>query len=79
MAALRGGAVDGDVWLADAATAAAARNDAAFLKALAARGEKPAGPELIAIATRVAEHWARGGPAEELRACWHRCPAAIRP
>ena len=50
MAALRGGAVGGDVWLPEAATSAAARNDAAFLKALAARGEKPAGPELIAIA-----------------------------
>ncbi len=62
--ALRGGAVDGDVWLPEAATAAAARNDAAFLKELSARGSKPAGPELIAIVSRVAEHWARGGPAD---------------
>ncbi len=65
VAALRGGMVAGDVWLPDAATAAAARNDAAFLKALAARGAKPAGAEIIAIASRVAEHWARGGPASE--------------
>ena len=80
VAALRGGAVAGDVWLAEAATAAAARNDAAFLKALAARGEKRRpGPELIAIATRVAEHWARGGPVSELRACWLALPAASRP
>ncbi len=64
VAALRGGAVAGDVWLPEAATAAAARNDAAFLKALAARTSKPAGAELIAIATRVAEHWARGGPVD---------------
>ncbi len=64
VAALRGGAVAGDVWLPEAATAAAARNDEAFLKSLAAHGEKPAGPELIAIATRVAEHWARGGPVD---------------
>ncbi len=64
VAALRAGAVGGDVWLPEAATSAAARNDAEFLKALSARGEKAAGPELIAIASRVAEHWARGGPGD---------------
>ncbi len=64
VAALRDGAIDGDALLAEAATAAAARNDAAFLKALAAKGAKPAGAVTLAIAARVAEHWARGGPGE---------------
>jgi len=60
---VRDGAVRNDPWLADAATAAAARNDLSFLKALAARqGDRRAGPEVLAIAGRVAEHWARGGP-----------------
>jgi len=63
---LRGGMVRGDRWLADAATAAAARNDLSFLKALAARqGDRPAGPEVLEIAGRVAEHWARGGPSDQ--------------
>ena len=64
VAALRDGAIDGDPLLAEAATAAAARNDAAFLKALTAKGAKPAGAATLAIAARVAEHWARGGPGE---------------
>jgi putative membrane-bound dehydrogenase-like protein len=64
--ALRGGTVQGDAWLADAATAAAARNDLMFLKALAARnGGPPAGTQVVAVAARVAEHWARGGPSEQ--------------
>jgi putative membrane-bound dehydrogenase-like protein len=64
--ALRGGLARNDRWLADAATAAAARNDAAFLKELAARCPSTrTGPELLTIAARVAEHWARGGPTQE--------------
>ena len=38
---LRGGLAGDDHWLADAATAAAARNDRAFLKAIAATGARP--------------------------------------
>ncbi|MFI5459206.1 MAG: PVC-type heme-binding CxxCH protein [Isosphaerales bacterium] len=63
---LRDGAVRGDPWLADAVTAAAARNDLSFLKDLAVRqGDRRAGPEVLAIAARVAEHWARGGPIDQ--------------
>jgi uncharacterized protein len=68
VSALRDGAVAGDVWLPEAATAAAARNDSAFLKLLAARAAKPAGPEILQIAARVAEHWARGGKSDEAQA-----------
>jgi putative membrane-bound dehydrogenase-like protein len=63
---LRRGIAHGDRWLADAATAAAARNDLAFLKAVAIRENRSgAGPELLAITGRVAEHWARGGPTDK--------------
>ncbi|MGO9464326.1 MAG: PVC-type heme-binding CxxCH protein [Isosphaeraceae bacterium] len=63
---LRGGLARDDRWLADAATAAAARNDVAFLKAVAIRKEgRNAGPEVLTIAARVAEHWARGGPSDQ--------------
>jgi putative membrane-bound dehydrogenase-like protein len=61
-AELRSGLAKGDHWMADAAMCAAARNDALFLKALARRGNAPAGNEVLTIADRVAEHWARGGP-----------------
>ena len=68
-AALRAGVVRGDAWLLDAATAAAARNDAAFLKAIGARSAGgPAGLEVITIVNRVAEHWARGGPSDKVAA-----------
>jgi putative membrane-bound dehydrogenase-like protein len=64
-AALRNGLARDDRWLSDAATVAAARNDLAFLKAVAARQpETAARPEVLAITARVAEHWARGGPTE---------------
>jgi uncharacterized protein len=67
VAALREGGVGDDRWLADAATAAAARNDTAFLKAIAAsKGERPAGVPLLTIVGRVAEHWARSAPAEKV-------------
>jgi uncharacterized protein len=68
-AALKAGVVQGDAWLLDAATAAAARNDAAFLKVIAARSEgRPAGAEVIRIVDRVAEHWARGVPSVQVAA-----------
>jgi putative membrane-bound dehydrogenase-like protein len=63
--ALRKGLARNDHWLFDAAIAAAARNDRAFLKAIAKPGDgRRAGAEVLAIAERVAEHWARGGPAD---------------
>ena len=64
--AVRSGLAQDDHWMADAVTAAAARNDASFLKALARRGREPAGSAALAIADRVAEHWARGGPRESV-------------
>ncbi len=55
-----------DRWLADASTAVAARNDLSFLKALSAhQPRKRVGAEVLAIAGRVAEHWARSGPADQ--------------
>jgi putative membrane-bound dehydrogenase-like protein len=59
--ALLTGKVDGDRWLPDAATSAAASHAGPFLKVLAARKlDKPASPILITITGRVAEHYARG-------------------
>ncbi len=61
VAALVDGKAEGDRWLPDAATAAAAANANLFLKALAAREFKqPASPIVTALASRVAEHMARG-------------------
>jgi putative membrane-bound dehydrogenase-like protein len=58
---LRSGLARDDRWLADAATAAAAKNDQAFLKAIASRQEGKSAPtEVLPIVVRVAEHWARG-------------------
>ena len=66
-AALRSGSIDGDRWLADAATAAAAAHDIGFLKAIVAlEGRRPPGTAALAVAGRVAEHTARGGRAEPL-------------
>jgi uncharacterized protein len=66
-AALRGGAARSDDGLTDAATAAAAKSAAPFLKAIAARqAGQPSGPEVIQIAERVAEHYARGGPGDSI-------------
>jgi putative membrane-bound dehydrogenase-like protein len=59
--ALVSGKVDGDRWLPDAATSAAASHARPFLKALAAKNlDKPASPTIVTIAGRVAEHYARG-------------------
>ena len=61
VAALADGKVEGDRWLPDAATAAAARNAGPFLKALAAR-EFPQipSPVVVKLTRQVAEHMARG-------------------
>jgi len=57
-----------DRWLPDALTAAAAANDAAFLKAVAAKTfEKGADKKVMEIVTRVAGHYARV-PSESLSA-----------
>jgi uncharacterized protein len=59
--ALIAGKVDGDRWLPDAATIAAASHASPFLKALAAKKfDKPASTTIVTIAGRVAEHYARG-------------------
>jgi uncharacterized protein len=65
--ALRSGAIDGDRWLPDAAIAAAARHDVAFLSEIAApQAAKAASPDTIAVVSRVAEHSARGASPEPL-------------
>ena len=63
--ALVGGKVDDDRWLPDAATAAASAHAGPFLEALAARKfDQPSSPLVVAIAGRVAEHYARGATAQ---------------
>ncbi len=64
--ALIAGLGEGDRWIPDAATSAAAAHVEPFLKALAAAAAKAAGEpsrELLTLTARVAEHHARGGPA----------------
>ncbi|WP_337172923.1 PVC-type heme-binding CxxCH protein [Paludisphaera sp.] len=64
--ALVAGLGEGDRWIPDAATSAAAAHAEPFLKALAAASAGAPGepsPTLLALAARVAEHHARGGPA----------------
>ena len=61
------GAFDRDPILADAATSASAKNDAGVLAALAHRGwAKPPGAFVTGLASRIAEHHARGVPAESI-------------
>jgi uncharacterized protein len=65
--ALLSGAIDGDRWLPDAAAAAAARHDKAFLTEITAKlPSKAPSPATISVVSRVAEHYARGAPAESL-------------
>ena len=65
--ALASGAIDHDRWLPDAATAAAAKNDKAFLSAIASRTfAKPPSLALPLVVSRVSEHFARGGPISEV-------------
>lgn len=53
-----------DRWLEDAAIAAAAKNDAAFLRAFLAKGSSPAG--LATVMRRVTAHYADRGPTESI-------------
>lgn len=53
----------GDKWIPDAATAAAAKNDRFFLQSVSTT--KP-GDKLLTTATVIAEHYARGGPADSV-------------
>jgi uncharacterized protein len=53
-----------DHWIPDAATCAAAKNGEHFLKALAATKEP--NPKLLAVSAIVAEHYARGVPADSI-------------
>jgi putative membrane-bound dehydrogenase-like protein len=54
-----------DRWLVDGLTAAAAAHDAAFLRAVvASRFPKPPAAPVLTVVRRVAEHHARGVPAE---------------
>jgi putative heme-binding domain-containing protein len=64
VAALRDPSNADDRWIPDAATAAAAKNSDHFLRALAATQEPS--EKLLGIATIVAEHYARGGPADSV-------------
>jgi uncharacterized protein len=64
---LASGRADNDRWLPDAATSAAAAHDALFLSALAAyKFERTPSPAVLSVAGRVAEHYARGGPADSV-------------
>jgi len=66
-AALVDGLGAGDRWLTDAATSAAAAHAEPFLKALAETGTEEAPSKfLLGIIERVAEHYARGGPADSV-------------
>jgi len=63
--ALVAGLGEGDRWLTDAATSAAAAHAEPFLKALAeTKADEAPSRTLLGIIGRVAEHYARGGPAD---------------
>src|SRR5262249_18376231 len=68
VAALNSGRVGSDRWLLDAATAAAAANAREFLaEVLGASGSKARHrEEFYRVTARVAEHYARGGPADSV-------------
>jgi len=78
-AAIASGKLTGDRWLVDAATAAAAKHDRAFFRSIAVAklGEDEA-RLAAAISSRVAEHHARGGPAETVGALLSSLPKADR-
>jgi hypothetical protein len=58
--ALLSGIIDNDFWLGDAASAAGARHDGSFLKAIALQSaEKTPNQQVLLIVRRVAEHTAR--------------------
>src|SRR5262249_21451496 len=67
--ALDTGAVDKDRWLTDAAVAAAAAHDLPLLEAVAAPSRpsrRPPGGVVEGVARGVADHYARGGPADSV-------------
>ncbi|WP_068421896.1 PVC-type heme-binding CxxCH protein [Planctomyces sp. SH-PL62] len=71
--ALVAGLGEGDRWLTDAATSAAAAHVEPFLKAMAtasakARAPGQASPAMLQVVARVAEHHARGGPVDSIGA-----------
>jgi uncharacterized protein len=56
-----------DRWIPDAATSAAARHDLALLEFVAARqSDQPLDPRFAEVIARVAEHYARGAPADSV-------------
>jgi putative membrane-bound dehydrogenase-like protein len=63
-----------DRWIPDAATCAAAKNSESFLSAVAAQKQPAA--KLLAVATIVAEHYARGSPADSASAILGGLPDA---
>ncbi len=63
---VRDGKTTGDRWMADALTSAAAKHDVAFLTALLAAKLPDADPPAFKIVTIVAEHFARGNPADSV-------------
>ena len=66
LAALKNPIDSRDRWIGDAAICAAAKNSEHFLRALAE--QKTAGPNVLAAATIVADHYARGGPVDSIGA-----------
>jgi hypothetical protein len=66
-AALQSPANTEDRWIPEAATSAAARHDFSFLRVVASfKGDAGVPAKLLEITTRVAEHYARGVPAESV-------------
>lgn len=65
--ALNAGAVS-DRWLVDAATAAAAANAEHFLRQATALVKAGPRAEVVMVTTRVADHYARGGPTDSIGA-----------
>jgi putative membrane-bound dehydrogenase-like protein len=63
-----------DRWLPDAATCAGATNSEHFLRALT--GTKQPSEKLLAVATTIAEHHARGGPVASIGGLVARLPDA---
>jgi putative membrane-bound dehydrogenase-like protein len=64
---VRDGGVDDDRWLADAATAAAAKYDAEFLKQIGTgQWRQGPGPKAVTLIAQVSEHYARGGGGDSL-------------
>ncbi len=65
--AVLGGAIDGDRWLPDAASAAGAKDAGPFLaRASALKAGASPSPSALAVVSRVAEHFARGGGDDSL-------------